>query len=152
MSTRCQVNVKAEGLNWETEGVTLYHHCDGYPSNMLPLIAEAMSIGSSWQLGRPRKAASFLCASDPGQFEPEAGHDLHGDIEFFYQIWCVNPKGGTINDDCTWEVQVFVPIKGFWGAPDMEHLHPITERMSVSLAAEQAEEIEKAAWPDEEEE
>jgi len=82
MSTRCQV--KVNGLD---ESVTLYHHCDGYPENMIPLIKQAFDFGNkSWKLTRAGKVASYLCYVDPGQFEPEEGHELHGDIEYYYII------------------------------------------------------------------
>ena len=85
MSTRCQVQVIEGDQPWEK--LTLYHHCDGYPSNMLPLIQKAYTmIGSGWKAGRAGQMASYLCATDPGGFEPEAGHELHGDIEYFYTI------------------------------------------------------------------
>lgn len=86
MSTRCQVQV-IEGPEARNK-VTLYHHYDGYPSKMLPLIHKAYELsGGEWEAGRAGKMASFLCASDPGQFEPEAGHDLHSaDIAYFYTV------------------------------------------------------------------
>ena len=42
MGTRCQVQVveEAENKDWE-EKVTLYHHWDGYPDNMIPLFKKA---------------------------------------------------------------------------------------------------------------
>ena len=98
MSTRCQVKVVAGGwcAGHEDATFTLYHHCDGYPSNMLPLMASAYE--NDWQHERPGKAASFLCAVDPGGFEPEQGHELHGDIEWYY-ILHVTAKA--------WEVEVW---------------------------------------------
>lgn len=80
MSTRCQVKVIDD--KDPDDAVTLYHHCDGYPTNMLPLIAAAYE--PNWEHGRVGKVASFLCAEDPGSFEPESGHELHGDIEWYY--------------------------------------------------------------------
>ena len=38
MSTRCMVEVRG-GINQTSE--VLYHHSDGYPSNMVPLIQAA---------------------------------------------------------------------------------------------------------------
>jgi hypothetical protein len=96
MSTRCQVQVVAGGscAGHEDEKITLYHHWDGYPSNMVPLLASAFKPAASkgiadaqnWMLGRPAKAAAFICAVDAGGFEPESGHALHGDIEWFYRV------------------------------------------------------------------
>jgi hypothetical protein len=82
------------------DDVTLYHYSDGYPEYMLPKMAEALEEFSDrgWELGRPGKAASFLCAVDPGIFEPEAGHTLHGDIEYYYKLFV---------DEGTWDVEVY---------------------------------------------
>lgn len=84
MSTRCQVEV--------TDGdhkITLYHHTDGYPSYMLPLIKSAWKkYGKGWEGARVYKVASMLCAVDPTIFEPLPYHDLHADIEYFYSINC----------------------------------------------------------------
>lgn len=110
MSTRCQVKVTQSGISLNDQAVTLYHHCDGYPTNMLPLIQSAYDLGHrGWELGRTGKSASFLCASDPGSFEPEAGHELHGDIEWYYVVQCVNSKGGTIDEVPSWNVFVYDP-------------------------------------------
>jgi len=87
MGTRCQVKVTQEGMKYIDggkikEAVTLYHHFDGYLSNMVPLFIKAYGIGrvpkfsygdlyeEAWRLGCIGKAASFLCAADPGAFEP----------------------------------------------------------------------------------
>jgi len=114
MSTRCQVHVVCEGVGW-TEACTLYHHFDGYPSNIVPLIAKAFELsGKGWEAGRAGKAASFLCAADPGGFEPEEGHELHGDIEFYYVVHLVNKHHGCVGDKPAWEVEVLVPTEGFW--------------------------------------
>jgi len=98
MSTRCQVKVVAGGFagGHEDKAITLYHHCDGYPNNMLPLMASAYE--NDWQHERPGKAAAFLCAVDPGGFEPEEDHELHGDIEWYYVVY--------VTADL-WEVEVF---------------------------------------------
>ena len=107
MSTRCQVKVVQRGLGWE-EAVTLYHHYDGYPSNMLELFEKAYKdFGRGYEAGRAGKVASFLCAIDPGVFEPEEGHELHGDIEYYYLIEAHNVKSGTIDDQPYWNVTVY---------------------------------------------
>jgi hypothetical protein len=114
MSTRCQVQVIQEGI-W-SEKITLYHHCDGYPDNILPIIQQAYDIGVTkdsgaklglWELGRAGKVASLLCAADPGQFEPEAGHELHGDIEYYYRLYAVNKQGGSLAENPAWEIEIF---------------------------------------------
>ena len=98
MSTRCQVKVLAGGTcaGHEKQAVTLYHHCDGYPTNMLSLMLSAFA--PDWEHERPGKAASFLCAVDPGEFEPEEGHELHSDIEWYYVLYVTAKQ---------WAVQVF---------------------------------------------
>lgn len=123
MSTRCQVQVIQESVErvpWEQK-VTLYHHSDGYPEGMLPLFQEAHNKAieylqkrqdemtarypslprdklNTWELGRAGKAASFLCYAQPAQFEPEEGHDLHADIEYYYKLYV---------SGAVWEVEVF---------------------------------------------
>ncbi len=84
MSTRTQVKV----TNGE-QSLTLYHHTDGYPSYMLPLIQKAWEdFGQGWEGARVYKVASMLCAVDPVVFEPLDYHDMHGDIEYFYEVDC----------------------------------------------------------------
>ena len=116
MSTRSQVQVRCKPNNFaaghEGQRITLYHHTDGYPSYMLPKILSAYRDGPErqwresdaslaewvafwapdgsfdrWQYERPGKAAGFLCATDPGIFEPEDSHDLHSDIEYYYIVY-----------------------------------------------------------------
>ena len=95
MSTRCQVQVIQEGMgSWEDK-VTLYHHTDGYPEYMIPIINKAYNykrkplwkgdtdLSCGWEKGRAGKVASLLCWADPIVFEPEEGHELHGDIEYY---------------------------------------------------------------------
>ena len=114
MSTRCQVKVVQEGLSWE-QAVTLYHHCDGYPSNMVPLIQRAHTEACEalpephqrCALGRAGKVAAQLCATEPDGFEPEEGHELHGDIEFYYVVTLLNTKGGTLAEEPTWLLTVY---------------------------------------------
>src|SRR5882724_580287 len=100
MSTRCQVKVNQEGLSWE-QSVMLYHHCDGYPEHMLACMAKGLGLilakgaNSAWEAGRTGHAAAYLCAAHPAGFEPESGFDLHGDIEFFYELEVRNFQGGS---------------------------------------------------------
>ena len=77
---------------------------------MLPLILEAYrmvlapakyggrNFPNAWEAGRPGKAASWLCATHPGEFEPQQGMDLRGDTEWFYSIDCINSKGGEMSE------------------------------------------------------
>lgn len=84
MSTRCQVKIKEFGVKNDREAVTLYHHCDGYPSNMVPLLAGAYQ--PDWQHGRIGKVASFVVAEDANGYDIEQGHTLHPDIEWYYVL------------------------------------------------------------------
>lgn len=116
MSTRCQVMITSTGLDW-TDKVMLYHHWDGYPSNIVPLLQQARrDAGGGWESGRVGKAAGFICCSDPGQFEPEADLDLHSDIEYLYVITLINKEGGSTKEEPLWNLAVMVPTKSFWKA------------------------------------
>lgn len=108
MSTRCQVKVIQKGMRWE-EAVTLYHHCDGYPSNMLPLIHSAYE--PDWEHGRAGKVASFLCAKNPGEFEPEDHHRIHQDIDWYYVLTVTSDE--TVGSIPKWSIEVFA-VQG-WG-------------------------------------
>lgn len=115
MSTRCQVQIKSQGLSFgDTELISLYHHCDGYPTNILPLIRKARKhklkyAGSEYIFGRPGHAAGLLCSVDPEQFEPESSAELHGDIEWLYLIECRNTAGGSMSEKPVWYVKVYRP-------------------------------------------
>ena len=110
MSTRCQVQVIENEGKDDYEKVTLYHHCDGYPKNMLKLFWDAWeamhkytynyykNMGfdkntcenyqefQNYQLGRCGYVSSFLCHVDPIGYNPLSYHDLHCDIEYYYRI------------------------------------------------------------------
>lgn len=119
MSTRCQVQVIEGAGKHDHERVTLYHHCDGYPDGMIPVIHAAWHISDrGWQAGRAGKAASYLCASHPGQFEPESGHELHGDIDYYYRL----RVGGAV-----WALEVYSRSSGFPedGAPSTRDAVPL---------------------------
>lgn len=133
MSTRCQVRVqnrKSQHVSWD-EAVTLYHHTDGYPENMVPLIHEAFVFPTnygtdSWQKGRAGKAASFLCAADPGIFEPEDHHELHGDIEYYYIV-----NVSYENNNPTWFVDVYGRN---WdaGEPSLKNMKHIEKNVPIT--------------------
>lgn len=149
MSTRCQVKVTQEGMgDWKDE-ITLYHHCDGYPTNMLALFKEAWDIatkqnqrwnkdtvGPGWEAGRAGKVASFICASDPGQFEPEAGHELHSDIEWYYVLSAVNEKSGSVDDNPVWKIKVYIPGEGFWDNSAEDNMILVAEGTLSALLKE----------------
>ena len=83
MSTRCQVLVIGDDINGGGK-FTLYHHCDGYPSYMLPTIAKGWA--NIWQSERVGKAASMIIGADPIGFELESSNSIHGDIEYYYIV------------------------------------------------------------------
>jgi len=137
VSTRCQIRIIQEGLSNE-DSVTLYHHWDGYPENMIKLFKSAFEkIGTDsseshsepWKSGRAGKCASYLCAVDPGGFEPEEGHALHFDIAYYYRIFCENQRKE--KERTIWEVEILKPTEGFWDNPDEEHLKVIQKRTSL---------------------
>jgi len=84
MSTRCQVKITQKGISESKEAVTLYHHCDGYPTGMVPLIASAYK--PDWKHGRIGKAIAYVIAEDPDGYDVEPGHKLHRDIEWYYVL------------------------------------------------------------------
>ena len=84
MSTRCQVKIKEFGIDDPKESFTLYHHWDGYPTAMIPLIAKAYK--PEWKHGRVGKVVSFVMAEEPEGYEMEQGHELHGDIDWYYVL------------------------------------------------------------------
>jgi len=138
MSTRCQVQV----IGGDGDKVTLYHHTDGYPTNMLPLFKAAFDLsGKGWQAARGGKCASFLCAADPGVFEPEAGHALHGDIEWYYQLHC----DGAMHAGATpaWFVTLY-EIDGFG---DTQSKRLLCKRKPLDEAVSEAEQIEQRGQP-----
>jgi len=126
MSTRCQVEVKAKGLDWDEGSIMLYHHSDGYPEHMLECIRKGFEmIDAGWKAGRPGKMASYLCAADPGMFEPEAGFSFHGDIEYFYEIVGANSSMGSMNEEGRWEITVYSTTGKFWEKPSRKNMKKI---------------------------
>jgi len=121
MSTRCQVRIQTEGLSWKEER-WLYHHWDGYPENMIPIINQAREVifnnftskqrdpdtikHYAYMNGRAGKVSSFLCTVDPVGFEPEDVGDLHGDIEYLYKLFLVNKGNGSFGSEPIWEMEV----------------------------------------------
>ena len=115
MSTRCQVKVTQSGLSWESS-VMLYHHCDGYPEHMVKLFRKAYEEGvkptlhgtweskNRWTMGRTGHVGAMLCFVDPRGFEPESGLELHGDIEYFYEIEVINEDHGSMAEKPRWKV------------------------------------------------
>ena len=122
MSTRCQLKVTG-GIN--RESLTLYHHCDGYPDHILEdIITTYNRVAKSWVGHRAGKVAAFLCETHPAGFEPEEGHELHGDIAFYYLV-----EIATDNTTPPWVIKVhtvaltphpgkLTPLLAFEGTPD----------------------------------
>jgi len=105
MSTRCQVKVVSKN-----NSVTLYHHYDGYPRSLLPLMQRAFEqseIAQDWRGARAGKVAAVLCHAAPDGFEPEAGHELHGDLEWYYVLTVDEGCNGSMADTPKWRVDVY---------------------------------------------
>lgn len=82
MSTRCQVQIINDAGEPQQ---SLYRHCDGYPSNMVPLLQIAAARASESGTGN-YNAKHEVIATDPQGFEDLAYHELHGDLEYLYHI------------------------------------------------------------------
>ncbi len=153
MSARCQIRVSAKQLIFQEDGaeeVWLYHHCDGYPTHMLPELLKAykeaiapkvytggIKLEKAWEAGRPGKAAAYMIAADPGAFEPQSkqDQDFHGDIEWFYEVMCTNPNGGASGPKIPkWEVQIYTTLPGFWDSPKKSLLNLQAQGDIVALA------------------
>jgi len=109
MSTRCQVKLIEEWLNGQGDTFTVYRHSGGYPRSVIEDIKKAYEIsGGRLRAGRAGNAASYLCASAPGVFEPEKSEDLHGDILYYYKLYLVNNSKRFAGDAKPyWEVEIF---------------------------------------------
>lgn len=108
--------------------VTLYHHHDGYPTNMLPLLKRAWDEALAWHKARwktdlygpfdpehpitcaslrsPGKFANHVVATDPEGFEFEQGHEQHGDIEWYYVVEFDHAPTFSGPVEGRWKVQV----------------------------------------------
>ena len=149
MSTRSQVKViddEPEG-NF-SENVTLYHHHDGYPGHMVPLIHKAWKFGTkvhdkrypNLELGKINRAghvAAYLCYVHPLEFEPESGHELHGDIEWYYKVYVSNKtKSISIRKAGVgeWMVEIHVAKGDYGDGPTTTacvYKSPITEMITT---------------------
>jgi hypothetical protein len=107
-------------LTWEDDPITLYRHGDGYPDGEHGVIADIMKAKEIGQgipyivecglLGRSGKAASLLCAADPGGTEPMADPTLHWDVDYIYVLTLKNQFGGSLADtNPEWVVEIRVP-------------------------------------------
>lgn len=108
MSTPCQVRIVEEGFLSDQR--TLYHHNDGIPEYIIPKIYDAYKLsGGGWEAGRAGKVASFLCAVDPGEFEPIPGNDISTGACFYYVLYLVNSQHGTLGECPGWEIEIYRP-------------------------------------------
>lgn len=149
MSTRCMVRITSSGLGWDEAPQYLYHHCDGYPENILPLINKAFVVGTEgmgalrgfpadWELGRAGKVAGLLCAVDPLQFEPDPEANsrgdapYHGDLDFVYHVHLVNKTNPKDRGAIRWLVTVFQTKPEFWDAPTNKNLKQVGPKMKLT--------------------
>lgn len=139
MSTRCQVKIHGP-KGKEKDAVTLYHHCDGYPTYMLPTIFRGYA--PDWKHGRIGKAASFIVAADPEEYEIEEGHALHGDIEWYYTIEVVSEQH--VNAIPTWKVTVHKV--SFNGEPKPIGRVIICEKMTMKRIEQIANALEEESY------
>ena len=128
--------------------ITLYHHWDGYPSNMMPLIREAWEKwGQGWEGARVGKVAGMLCASDPAGYEPEDGHTLHADIEYFYEIDCKDTMHS--NTKPKWKVTAygvdfdFDEVGKLTHKTEAERLHKLGTLVVDTITKAKAEKLQK---------
>ena len=106
MSTRCQVQI-IEKFRDSINVITLYHHSDGYPEYMVPVIYKAYNYEGSFKEEKAKAGivASLLCWADPMGFELEQGNDLHGDIKYLYQLYC---RFDHSENRAIWEIDIFM--------------------------------------------
>jgi hypothetical protein len=127
MSTRCQVQVVEVEVGSKIEArISLYHHSDGYPNYIIPIIYKAYSWETNedeeWKMTRAGKVASLLCWADPGEFEPEVDNDVRWDNSFYYRLYC--SKAGD-NKKAIWEVDIY-------GKKEMTH-DEFEKRMKIDI-------------------
>ena len=113
MSTRANILVQSRD-----EKILLYRHCDGYPGSVIPSLQAAFRLSDgNWEAGRPYKAASYIIAEG---VRPEGGApytayealpylELHGDIEYYYQVTCIAGLGDSpsLRRLSKWVIDVF---------------------------------------------
>lgn len=139
MSTRCQIQVVQEGLDWEAK-VTMYHHSDGYPGHIVADIARSYEIyGKGWEAERGRKVAAYLCAMHPGGFEPEDSHELHMDIDYYYILYVGKADKGFVKEEPSWEVEIRQTRSNFSDNPTLENMDIHTKRTPIRELAKEYE-------------
>lgn len=88
MSTRTNIVIK-----WGRERIVLYHHHDGYPEGVgadLKLMVQKNYLNSKYQSMLPFYVANRLVKNNYGMNdgEYEVTSNLHGDVEYIYEIDC----------------------------------------------------------------
>jgi len=131
MGTRCQTVITGTGYSNDLF-VNLYHHWDGYPSNMMGLFEKAyrswLKTKPNGTGNRPEHVAAFVVASDPAGFEfhskleawknPNVTNingliELQGDIEYLYMIHV---------DGDVWTITVYRASMGFWNESTLSNM------------------------------
>jgi len=113
VSTRANILVQSQD-----EKILLYRHCDGYPGSVIPSLQAAFRLSmGNWEAGRPYKAASYIIAEgvrpEGGApytaYEPLPYLELHGDIEYYYQVTCLPGTGNapSLQNLSKWLIEVF---------------------------------------------
>ena len=80
MSTRCNVIIKNDASERNSESVILYHHHDGYPEGVGVALQQVLAQGTVSDKREP----SAVLVGDYDGYEVEDG--LAGDIEYLYTI------------------------------------------------------------------
>jgi len=154
MSTRANVLVKSEGLDYKEPYVLLYHHYDGYPEYMIPIMLNYEKVfknevkkvfksnyeNERWMLGRALHLASLIIATDPLIFEVDAVFEkeedvvLHGDIDYYYVITTKNYQKGIMDEIPQIFIEIYTArnldeetLDQFWKTGDPKLLRPILD-------------------------
>lgn len=102
MSTRCNIEIRDDWYSQENKNcVLLYHHWDGYPENMVPLLKKGLSCfddsgAQPYWWDSERVAAHFVANVDnTGGFPTfQPASCIHGDIEYYYILTLKHGEGG----------------------------------------------------------
>lgn len=80
MSTRCNVIIKNDASERNSESIILYHHHDGYPEGVGEELKKVLAQGTF----SDKSELSEVLVGDYDGYEVEDG--LAGDIEYLYTI------------------------------------------------------------------
>lgn len=118
MTTTCRIQLLEVGLDDDEQefsnenAPTLYRHGDGYPSSVIPDIQKTYKrmskVREGYCRGRAGKVASYLCATRPGEYEPEqvSGQELTNGINFLYKLYLINTSQGSMAENPAWELEI----------------------------------------------